>query len=230
MRTLSTEKRDKLLAAALELFVNQGVQNTSTAEIAKEAGMAAGTLFLYFPTRQALLDALVMEIAKEQNENITDRLAPDLSARESFFVIWSSSLRWFIANLPAYQFIQQVRDTGMISAAVIQETDKIFAFYYATIQKGLAEGRIRPYPPELIGGFLYQDIVAVMNLIRMQRDPTRHDEWINQGFEIFWNGIRTGTGNSKGKNREIQKPDRHPVRRARGLADRRKRPTRPGSR
>ncbi len=193
-RTLSTEKRDKLLAAALKLFVSQGVQKTSTAQIAKEAGMAAGTLFLYFPTRQALLDALVLEIAKGQTENITARLGPDLSARESFFVIWTSSLRWFIGNLPDYQFIQQVRDTGMISPHVVQETDKIFAFYYTAIQKGLAEGSIRTYRPELIGGFLYQDIVAVMNLIRIQPDPARYDDWINQGFEIFWNGIKTEPG------------------------------------
>jgi AcrR family transcriptional regulator len=203
VRTLRTEKRDKLLTAALKLFVDQGVQNTSTADIAKEAGMAAGTLFLYFPTKQDLLDALVLEIATEQTETITALLDPDLSARGSFFVIWSSSLRWFIANLPAYQYIQQVRDTGMISAAVVQETDKAFAFYYAAIQKGLAEGSILPYPPELIGGFLYHDIVAVMNLIRMQPDPTRYDEWINQGFEILRNGIKNEAGISKGKNHEV---------------------------
>lgn len=203
VRTLKTEKRDKLLAAALKLFVGQGVQNTSTAAIAKEAGVAAGTLFLYFPTKQELVDALIKEIAIGQAENITTLLSPDLSARDSFFVIWNSSLRWFIAKLPAYLYTQQVRDTGMISASVVQETGQIFGFYYAVIQKGLAEGSIHPYPPELIGGFLYQDIVAVMNLIRTQTDPTQSDEWINQGFEIFWNGIKTNSVISKGKNLEI---------------------------
>lgn len=203
VRTLNTEKREKLLTAALKLFVDRGVQNTSTAEIAREAGMAAGTLFLYFPTKQALLDALVIEIAKGQTENITALLSPDLSARESFYVIWSSSLRWFIAHLPDYQYVQQVRDTGMISADVTKETEKIFAFYYAAIQKGLAEGSIQPYPPELIGGFLYQDIVAVMNIIRMQPDPAHENQWIDQGFEIFWNGIKTEPGSTKGKYHEI---------------------------
>ncbi len=194
VRTLSTEKREKLLAAALKLFVEKGAQNTSTAEIAREAGIAAGTLFLYFPTKQELLDALVLEIARGQTENITARLRPELSARESFLAIWDSSLRWFIDHLPEYQYVQQVRDTGMISAAVTQETARIFAFYYVAIQKGLAEGSIQPYPADLIGGFLYQDIVAVMNLIRMQPDPAGYDALINQGFEIFWNGIKTKPG------------------------------------
>jgi hypothetical protein len=41
----------------------------------------------------------------------------------------------------------------------------------------------------VIGGFLYQDIAAVMNLIRAQPDPDRVDEVIQQGFDIFWDGI-----------------------------------------
>ena len=53
-RKLSTEKRAQYLSSALKLFVANGVKNTSTAAIAKEAGTAAGTFFLYFPTKQAL--------------------------------------------------------------------------------------------------------------------------------------------------------------------------------
>ena len=54
VRELSSEKRNNFMSSALKLFVANGVQHTSTAEIAKEAGTAAGTLFLYFPTKQDL--------------------------------------------------------------------------------------------------------------------------------------------------------------------------------
>ena len=70
VRTLNPEKRTNLLNAALKLFVLNGVKNTSTAEIAREAGIAAGTLFLYFPTKQALLDELVLNLGREQSESI----------------------------------------------------------------------------------------------------------------------------------------------------------------
>ena len=59
IRKLALDKRENFLNAALKLFVANGVQNTSTAAIAKEAGTASGTLFLYFPTKQDLLDELV---------------------------------------------------------------------------------------------------------------------------------------------------------------------------
>lgn len=194
VRTLDPEKRELFLSAALRLFVTNGVQNTSTTQITQAAGTAAGTLFLYFPTKQDLLDALIVKIAQAQAGRVTALLRPELSAREAFFTIWDSSIRWFIENMEAYQYVQQVRDTGLISQRVVEETNQLFAYYYAAIQKGLAEGSITPYPPELIGGILYQQIVAIMNLVRVQPDPARQDLLIQQGFDIFWNGIKAQGG------------------------------------
>lgn len=190
VRELSEEKRQRFLRAALKLFVANGIQNTSTAEIAKEAGTAAGTLFLYFATKQDLVNELVMMIAKEESGYVNRWLNPSMSVRETFFAIWSASLRWLLDNPDAFQYSQQVRNPGVVSEAVAQESGKYFNFYYETIQKGLAEGSIKPLPVDLIGGYLYQDIVAVMNYIRLQSDPGKQEEAIQQGFELFWDGIR----------------------------------------
>lgn len=189
-RLIDPEKREKFLASALKLFVQKGVQNTSTAEIARDAGTASGTLFLYFKTKQDLIDALALRVSQEQSGAIRAQLTPSLSAREAFLVIWESALHWFMEHLDAYLYIQQIRDSGLISQAAIEESGKHLSFYFDVIGKGLAEGSIMPYPAELIGGILYQQVVAVMNLIHTQPDPDRQEEYIRLGFEIFWNGIR----------------------------------------
>ena len=80
--------------------------------------------------------------------------------------------------------------SGMVAEAVAQESGKFLGYYFEAIQKGLKDGCVKPYPIELIGGFLYQDIVAVMNLLRTQSDPAKQEESIQQGFDIFWNGIK----------------------------------------
>jgi AcrR family transcriptional regulator len=192
VRKLSPERRQKLLASALKLFVSKGVTNTSTAEIAREADMAAGTLFLYFPTKQALLDELILGIGREQSVRVEELLTPSLPARETFFTIWNTTIRWFIEHMDAYSYLQQVRDTGMISESAVQESASFFGYYYEAIQKGLTEGSIKNYPMDLIGGVLYQGIVAAMNRLRLEPDPAKHDEFIQQGFDIFWDGIKSG--------------------------------------
>ncbi len=190
VRNLSPEKRAKLLSAALHLFAAVGVQHTTTAEIAKAAGTAAGTLFLYFPTKQDLMNELVLQISREQSSYINSLLVPSFSARDAFFAIWNGSIHWLLANLEAFQYVQQVRDTGIIPESVVAESARDLAYYFVAIQKGWDEGSIKPYPVDMIGGFLYQDIVAVMNLTRTLADPGQREVIIQQGFEIFWSGIK----------------------------------------
>jgi len=189
-RKLNPERSERFLQAALKLFVAKGVQHTSTAEIAAEAGTAAGTLFLYFATKQDLINALVLKIGQDQSDAIKALLDPSLSARETFFTIWNGSLGWLLENMDAYQYIQQVRDAGVIDEAVVQESNKFFDYYYAAIQKGLAEGCLKPYPPELIGEFLYHDIAAMMHIIKALPDEAKRAEVIRLGFDIYWDGIQ----------------------------------------
>jgi len=191
VRKPSPEKRSRFLHSALKLVVANGVHNTSTAEIARHAGTAAGTLFLYFPTKQDLINELVLLIGQDQSEYIKSILTPTLSVLETFSTIWHGSIRWFQENKDAYQYIQQVRDSGLVTEDVVSESNQYFDYYYYAIKKGLVEGVIKTYPVELIGEMLYRDIVAMMNLINMHPDHVKHEEYFQLGFTIFWDGIKT---------------------------------------
>jgi len=193
VRKPDPQKRDLFLQAALKLFAANGVQNTATAAIAREAGTAAGTLFLYFPTKQDLINQLVLDIGKAQSEAVKSAITPELTARETFATIWQETVHWFLENMQAYRYIQQVRDSTLIPEEIAQESGKYLDYYFTAIQKGLAEPAIKPYPLELIGEMLYGAIVAVMNLIKSQPDSAYHEAYIRSGFEIFWNGIRLET-------------------------------------
>jgi TetR/AcrR family transcriptional regulator len=53
----------ELVAAAFDLFVEKGFAATRSEEVAAKAGVSKGTLFLYFPTKEDLFKAVVMEKA-----------------------------------------------------------------------------------------------------------------------------------------------------------------------
>lgn len=60
-----TDKKEKILKSALELFANEGVNATSTNKIAKKAGVSEGLIFKHFENKKALLNA-IMESAEEK--------------------------------------------------------------------------------------------------------------------------------------------------------------------
>jgi len=51
------DTREKLIEAAMELFVFQGYGNTGLAQIARKAGVLPGSLYYFFPTKEDLLHA-----------------------------------------------------------------------------------------------------------------------------------------------------------------------------
>jgi AcrR family transcriptional regulator len=71
MRADARRNYDKLIAAAREVFAESGAAG-SLDEIAKRAGVGAGTLYRHFPTRDDLIDALMRDW--------TDRVAADSEA------------------------------------------------------------------------------------------------------------------------------------------------------
>lgn len=56
----------ELLDAALDLFVTKGYAATKVEEVARQAGVSKGTLFLYFPSKQELFKAVVRHVLADQ--------------------------------------------------------------------------------------------------------------------------------------------------------------------
>lgn len=60
-----TEKQNRIVTTALELFANDGYTAVSTSKIAQQAGVSEGLIFRHFKNKQGLLDA-IMEQAYER--------------------------------------------------------------------------------------------------------------------------------------------------------------------
>lgn len=59
-------RRNKMIYAAVVLFLENGYEKTTTAQIARRAGMSATSFFAAFPNKEAILYALVREMLAEQ--------------------------------------------------------------------------------------------------------------------------------------------------------------------
>jgi len=74
---LAAARREQILETALSLFAERGFDATSTRQIAKEAGIAEGLIFHYFPTKASLLTA-ILEDRLEGRRAFRTRLRPML--------------------------------------------------------------------------------------------------------------------------------------------------------
>ncbi len=82
--------RERILRAAASLFVSDGWQDATTRGIAMKAGIATGTLFNYFPTKEAIAAALMAEALERTGEEFRAGAGEDNSLEADLFsLIWS---------------------------------------------------------------------------------------------------------------------------------------------
>lgn len=82
--------RERILAAATSLFARDGWQNATTRAIALEAGIATGTLFNYFSTKEAIAATLIAEALQGAGEAfLAGRREDDSLEADLFLLIWS---------------------------------------------------------------------------------------------------------------------------------------------
>lgn len=82
-----TEKQEKILEAALELFAKDGFKTTSTNKVAKHAGVSEGLIFRHFGNKEGLLNAILKqgeEKAKVLFSNIIFETDPKETLRKTF--------------------------------------------------------------------------------------------------------------------------------------------------
>src|SRR5215475_2057556 len=101
---VKAETRQRIIDTASELFRTDGWENTTTRGIATAAGIATGTLFNYFESKEAIVAALMSEALSNAKQGLQRRPPEDQSLEEELFsLIWTElrSLRRFRKFLPA---------------------------------------------------------------------------------------------------------------------------------
>ena len=71
----SGDKRERILAAAERIFARHGFFAARVSEIAKEAGVADGTIYLYFKSKDDLLISLFEARMRQVNDVLRDAIA-----------------------------------------------------------------------------------------------------------------------------------------------------------
>ena len=79
-RPKSDEKREAILEATIRMVAEQGL-SAPTAAIAKQAGVAQGSLFNYFPTKADLLNAAYLRLKDELNDAVLAGLPDSIDTR-----------------------------------------------------------------------------------------------------------------------------------------------------
>jgi AcrR family transcriptional regulator len=135
--------RRRLVLAGTELFAREGLHRTTSTQIARAAGVAAGTFYLHFPDKQALFRTIAFDTLAE----LRDRMAEAASAAG---VDVQGQLRARMETLVAFaderrDLVRIVFGRGHEAGTLADEmADTLFPGVEARLRERIAEGRADP--------------------------------------------------------------------------------------
>jgi AcrR family transcriptional regulator len=185
-RPRSEDKRNAILEAATEIVAEQGVA-APTARIARQAGVAEGSLFTYFENKDVLLNQLYLALKSELRHAMLDgfpaaeRIA--VQARHA----WNGYVDWGVANPQKRKAISQLGVSDRITPQTREAGMAGFRQINAMLQQSLAGGVLKDQPPAFAGAILSSLAETTMEFIL--REPDQAERYRNAGFEAFWAAI-----------------------------------------
>jgi AcrR family transcriptional regulator len=148
--TPAADKREAVLAAALDLFNELSFNGTPMPLIAQRAGVGAGTIYRYFESKEALGNAVYRTCKLALQRHLADRARPDLPPRQGFGVMWRALWEFFRDNPAACRFLETHNHASYLDAASVATSDDVFAAICDFVRHGQAVGEIRSEEPAVL--------------------------------------------------------------------------------
>ena len=181
------DKEKAIIEAAITVFAERGFWNTPTSMISKTAGIADGTLFTYFATKDDLIHAVYLTIKREVAEALMTGFSAQPSTKDKLYHIWSHYIQWGVTHPERFKIMQQIHSNYPVSADVAAEGLEPFLAIEQTASESIASGLIRDYPVAYMAALM--DSQTAMTVQFISANPHDMDYYIRAGFEILWNGV-----------------------------------------
>jgi AcrR family transcriptional regulator len=187
-RPKSEDKRNAILDAATRLFSERGLTAAPTSEISKQAGVAEGTLFRYFKTKDDLINALYREIKLE----LADAMMSDFPRKKNVGTrlrhVWDRYVNWGIANPKQRKVLAQLQVSEVLTNESRDAGSAPFVEFQIMIRDAIEQRVFRnDLPVELISKSLTALVEATIDLTASNRSKAK--QYRDSGFQMFWAGI-----------------------------------------
>jgi AcrR family transcriptional regulator len=188
-RRAPEEKRARLLAAARSLFAERGYAGTTTARLARQAGVAEGTVFHHFPSKRALLAAVAADYGRGLAQHMFAQAAPpgsELDAepilRRAFgYVREQGALSRLLALAPDPTEWHATREASR--REIVSALEAAFADW-----RGRAG--LRAYDPRICAELLFALVEAALTECYVRGDGSREEEYLREAVACVEGALR----------------------------------------
>jgi len=187
-----SEKKERIMEAAIQLFVEKGFHASPMSELAKRARVAQGTLYVYFSSKEALIKELFEDIEGRIRAAVEVGYPKSSSLKERFLHVWRNLLLYAISNPLHFRYMEQYYNSpygiSLRRDRLVEQRGGVETFR-DLFEEGIRQGILKDFPIAVIFALTFGPLIAlardhILGFIELK------EEIIMSVAEACWEGIK----------------------------------------
>ncbi len=155
-----SDKKEAILRSTLELIKDNGFHGTPISLIAKKAGVASGTIYHYFPSKDAIIIELHRQIKKQMVAAMFNESSSKKEYKQQFFEGWINLCKYFINNPSSLIFTEQFNCSPYVKTLSKKDAKASVNKFNEFFQSGMDKGYLKKMEYMLIASAVFGCITA----------------------------------------------------------------------
>jgi AcrR family transcriptional regulator len=187
--TSADDKRERILDAALALFAERGFHGTPVPMVAEQAKVGAGTIYRYFASKEALVNALYQREKQAVLEHVLEGFPLHLSPRAQFHHFFRSVVGYAQDHRDSFRFLEHHHHAAYLDEASRAMEQRVILLANQFLSQTGEQRITKPVAPEVLMAVVWGGIVHLMKDAWAGR-LTLSDPLLTQAEDVCWEAVR----------------------------------------
>ncbi|NEM99074.1 TetR/AcrR family transcriptional regulator [Pontibacter sp. BT327] len=183
------DKKRAIFESTLELVRENGFHGTPMSMVAKRAGVAAGTIYHYFKSKDQLIHELFAYAQQKPIQVISEENCETIPFKDCFFNLWFGLFTFYTRQPNVLKFFEQFLNSPYSADRPSLEQDDFFSLFIAFFERGITEGKLKKVSPKILATLANSSIITAVKLAGSDKITLQERE-LRQIPELLWDGMK----------------------------------------
>lgn len=190
MKQKDEKKLEAIIAATCRLAAEQGLFGLTLTDIAKAAGIATSTLYVYFSDKEALFNEVYRRAKREALEFYSTDIDPGLPFKGRLRDVWNRMLDHRLRKHDRVSFMEQFVGSSFMNEESRAYTARLGEGLLQMVAEGQREEMLKAVPVSFLTSLFIGSVRETARLIRAKSIADTEDTRA-VAFRLCWDGVRS---------------------------------------
>ena len=172
----------------LELVRENGFHACPMSTLAKSAGVAAGTIYHYFPSKEQLIQELYLFTSDRIIQAMFEGDKEGMPYEDRFFNFWMNLYRFYVENPNTLFFFEQFFHSPYNTSRHEKGHDRFHGLIFDFVDKGVQKGHFRPVNSAILGVLVHSNIRTAARIKEFGKINMGEQE-LREIYQVLWDGL-----------------------------------------